>query len=161
MAEYNFIYTTFSLTEEQKRLGTGPILTEMFQNMQRKINGKETRKFYYYSGHDINIANILNTFGLFDPPHPPEYSSALIFELYQRPNTQEYIVKLLYKYSTTGEDLRDLKIPNCSEENSTDCSMEGFSKMLQPYFIEDLDSECEIKSLAKEYIGISTLGNAN
>jgi len=39
-------------------------------------------KIYLYSGHETNIASLLHAFNVYKP-HVPEYSSAVILELYQ------------------------------------------------------------------------------
>jgi len=89
MIEFFWGFKLFTITPEQKRLTTGPILTEMTNNMKNKIRGNETRKLFFYSGHDIIQANIMNTLGIFEI-HWPEPSSAILFELYFRNSTREY-----------------------------------------------------------------------
>jgi hypothetical protein len=93
MDQVYWIFTSFTLTDEMKRLAAGPILSELTKNMRKKVNGTESRKLFYYSGHDIILGNILNTLGLFKL-HWPTFSSCLIFELYLRNSSQDYVLKV-------------------------------------------------------------------
>ena len=49
----------------------------------------EDRKMFLYSGHETNIAALLQTLGVYKP-HVPEYTSAVIIELYEI-NTRHYV----------------------------------------------------------------------
>ena len=80
-------------TETLKRLTAGPILANMVSNMDAKVNGMENRKLFFYSGHDLTLANILNTIGAYDL-HWPTFSASLMFELSYKNSSQEYIFQV-------------------------------------------------------------------
>lgn len=51
------------------------------------------RKIFLYSGHDNNVINILAALNLYEP-HFPNYSSAVLIELYRVNNTNQHYVKV-------------------------------------------------------------------
>lgn len=71
---------------------SGPIIRDMTDNMitAQNANSPDT-KIYLYSGHETNIASLLQAFGVYEP-HVPEYSSAIIVELQEI--NEEYYVKV-------------------------------------------------------------------
>lgn len=58
--------------------------------MQSNENKGLKKKAYFYGGHDINIAGILMTLGIFYP-HLPNYASAVNFELHEDDSQQFYV----------------------------------------------------------------------
>jgi len=60
----------------------GPLIHSITKNMiaVQNLNPPNT-KIYLYSGHETNIASLLHAFNVYKP-HVPEYSSAIILELY-------------------------------------------------------------------------------
>ncbi|KMQ85603.1 prostatic acid phosphatase [Lasius niger] len=104
------IYNIISFTPLIRRLFTGPIIRAILDNMiaAKNPNPPDT-KIYLYSGHDGNIASLLQVFGLYEP-HAPKYSSAIIMELQEL--NQEYYVKLLY-YQGIPRIVKELQIPGC------------------------------------------------
>lgn len=69
----------------------GPLIRAMIDNMLATQNGASRTKMYLYSGHESNIAAILQALQVYKP-HVPEYSSALIMELHQIDS--DYYVKV-------------------------------------------------------------------
>lgn len=57
-----------TITPELARLKTGFLLRDILNRFEQKITGKLTpdRSLWIYSAHDITVANVLNSIGLFD-----------------------------------------------------------------------------------------------
>lgn len=50
----------------------------------------KNRRINLYSGHETNIAAVLQSLGVYKP-HVPEYTSAVILELVQTMDTKYYV----------------------------------------------------------------------
>lgn len=97
------IYIEFSIIITSRFLFTiylyfvlGPMIRAITDNMiiAQNMNSPDT-KIYLYSGHETNIASLLQAFGVYEP-HVPKYSSAIIMELQEI--NQEYYVKVSVCY---------------------------------------------------------------
>lgn len=68
-------------TPELARLSTGFLIRQMLEHFSRKIKSTllPDRSLWIYSAHDTNIANILNSLGLFDVS-PNHRIDNLLFE---------------------------------------------------------------------------------
>lgn len=66
IAKYDFKLKTD--TPQLARLSTGFLLKEIFERFAQKINKtlQPDRSVYIYSAHDSTVANLLNSFGLFE-----------------------------------------------------------------------------------------------
>lgn len=66
IAKYYFKLNTD--TPQLARLSTGFLLKEIFERFAQKINKtlQPDRSVYIYSAHDGTVANLLNSFGLFE-----------------------------------------------------------------------------------------------
>ncbi|KAI4503448.1 hypothetical protein M0802_001670 [Mischocyttarus mexicanus] len=106
----NYVYQVTHLNTKLKRLSGGPLFTKIIENMLAFKDGKlKKQKMNLYSGHDTNIADILNILNVYEP-HFPQFSSAVILELLQ--TNQTYYVKVLY-YKGIPPKLLELQIPDC------------------------------------------------
>jgi len=165
-------------TEKLKRLTGGPILTELVNNMGKKINGSLNQKLFLYLGHDMTISAILNTLGAFDT-HWPTFSASLFIELFRKNSTGEHIIQvnsyhqhviphpfllkrvakfymqINYKNSTTGEDVHEVNLPKCPRP----CTLEKFTSEFHQFLPTslELDKECQLSPTYP----ISTLGTRN
>ena len=62
--------------------------------MQNKTNEKydnEIEKIFLYSGHEMNIVAMLKNLRLWKP-HIPQYTSAVIIELFEK--SEKYFIKV-------------------------------------------------------------------
>lgn len=62
------LVVTADKTEEVRRLGMGPLLSDMTRKMQEKVKNKESDplKVLVHSTHDTAVAAITSTFDVFD-----------------------------------------------------------------------------------------------
>nr|BAN20384.1 acid phosphatase-1 [Riptortus pedestris] len=137
-----FSFGLYTYNKHLQRLKNGPLLKDMIQHMDEKINGKldPNRNLWVYSAHDTTVANMLNTLGVFDP-HPPPFTATVLLELRKNIN-DEYSVTVLYKNSTENEPVL-LTVPGCTAA----CPLDKFKALLQDVIPVDWDSECHSHQL--------------
>lgn len=90
---YNKTIANFSF----KITGAGGFINALINHFDSILSGESTQKIQLYSGHDVNIACLLNTFDSFSEPHIPDFASSLIFEL--RQDSEGSYVNAYYKPS--------------------------------------------------------------
>ncbi|GAB1867867.1 Prostatic acid phosphatase [Camponotus japonicus] len=133
-----FAYNITGFTPLIRKLLAGPMIRAILNNM---ITGKNpipsNTKLYLYSGHDINIAAMLQAFKLYKP-HVPEYSSAVILELLEQ--NKQYYVKFLY-YRGISPIFDELQIPGCEML----CPFDKFSYLIHDLIPSDEDMICDKK----------------
>ncbi|ODM94066.1 Lysosomal acid phosphatase [Orchesella cincta] len=148
-----FYFQFLTYTYEMKRLRAGPLLAKLVGNMNKtresvaNPGNEESKKMYFYSGHDHCISVVLDTLEMYDKKRPP-FASALLLELHQSPDdSQEFYIEIYYR-NDTYRDAYKLDIPNCGEP----CRLTEFSKLLDPFIPTDWNQECllplEIESLS-------------
>ena len=120
--------------KEAKRVKCGPLLKNIIQNLDKKINGTIDEKFWQYSGHDTTVASLLQCLGVFDGDQP-DYAGAVFIELHQNEENQ-YEVVLLYRKSPV--EVKNLIIPNCSLY----CPLEKFKELTKYVIPDDWEKEC-------------------
>lgn len=137
-------YEAFSHTNEMKKLEAGFLLKEMIDRCKNKSLSllQPDRKLWVYSTHDLTIANLLNTFNLYEDVHIPPYASSLYFELYKY--RSEYFVQFFYRRTPT-EIVSPLKIPNCNIMCPLD-RLYGIFKDILPTDSEDFATLCQLKN---------------
>lgn len=132
-----FNFLSFELpnyNNELKQLHCGPLLREIIQHFDDKINGSIKQKWWHYSGHDITIANLLNCLNVYDGDRPV-YGSAVFLELHSRPGNK-YEVSVVYKKS---EDvLHNLTIKDCD----LNCPLEKFKELVKDILPKNWEEEC-------------------
>lgn len=128
-------------SDKLKRLRAGPIVKDVFDRIQQKIDGHlPEQKFYAYSGHDTNIASFLTGLGIKFPVFPL-HSTALMIELHKDPREEVHIVRLFYRNNTKTDDVYELEIPNCEQP----CSFDSISQRLRETLIpKDWEAECNL-----------------
>ncbi|XP_057669399.1 prostatic acid phosphatase-like [Diorhabda carinulata] len=131
---YAFASSTF--TTQMKRFFIGPFLNEIvkyFNSMAE--NPTSSQRFKLYSGHDTNIAAVLNTLRAFNPPYPPAFASSIYFELEKE--GKEYYVKV---FSKDGDDFKQISVNGCQ----LNCSLSDFKSKLEDVLtdVPSRDREC-------------------
>jgi len=123
-------------TTKLQRLYSGFLLKDILDRFKKKTNSKTDLLMYLYAGHDVTIAGILNSLGVFQP-HIPPYSSSLLFELYE--SNGHYYIQLLYRYSNT-ENPAPIYIPHCGVK----CSLSKFHDLYSGILPSSFDKECRL-----------------
>lgn len=68
----------------------------MIKDMKKKrANGDRNETFQFYSGHDLTVAVLLNTLGVYNGFAPP-YCAAVIVELRQKDSDYFVTVSMFY-----------------------------------------------------------------
>lgn len=106
-----FAYDIASSTPTLKKLYAGPYLRVVTKTMLDFVTGasENVRKLYLYSGHETNIAALLQALNLYKP-HVPAYSSSVILELHEIDN--DFFVKVLH-YLGIPSRVEELELPGC------------------------------------------------
>nr|ACA60733.1 venom acid phosphatase [Pteromalus puparum] len=141
----NLEYDIFSFNDEMKRLNGGMLLRKFIDDMVLYSKGDKSiveRKIELYSGHETNVAAVLQVLGLYYP-HPPEYSSAVFVELHE--NDGVYSVKVKY-YKGKPSEHKEMTIKGCGSP----CTLENFRKVLAHVTPSDEDIRCDKRSLASK-----------
>ncbi|XP_055296463.1 prostatic acid phosphatase-like [Sitodiplosis mosellana] len=135
ISKYHFKMRTD--TPQLARLSTGFLIKEIFERFSKKINKtlQPDRSVWVYSAHDDTVANLLNSFGLFEI-HIPPYASSILLELYKNDENEHYI-QMFYRKSDV-EKPSPLNIPNCGEKCTLDRLYELYSELIPG----DFETEC-------------------
>ncbi|XP_072387070.1 prostatic acid phosphatase-like [Diabrotica undecimpunctata] len=143
-----WLFESYSRTYQMKRLATGRFLNnivEYFENMSE--NCSYSQKYQFYSGHDLNIASILNSFGAFNPPYPPQFASTIYMELHVE--NWQHVVKV---FSKDGNNIKQISVSGCT----LSCPLSKFRQVLSRVLIDKdtLDEECrqieEVSELSQQ-----------
>lgn len=127
-AVYGMWLKSLTYTTQLKRLYAGSLLNEILDFFDAMaINSTLSPKLRVYSGHDDNIASILNTVGSFEPPYMLEFGSTLWIELRNHNNTN--YVNLWLK---NVEDLTQIQIRGCK----LDCPLEQVKIILKDILVD-------------------------
>lgn len=142
-AEFSFAVDCY--TKNLAQLKVGPLLNQIQDHFFNKtITIKHhhtlTPKFWIYSGHDMTIANVLQSLGQFQY-HCPPYTSAIIFEL--RSNSVGRFINIYYKNSSVPQEIT---LDGCS----FDCPVDQFVNLLKPITLSvpQWKEECKISLLS-------------
>ncbi|XP_043271981.1 venom acid phosphatase Acph-1-like [Venturia canescens] len=119
-----------------KRLNGGMLLRRISDDIVAAIKNetKPARKMNIFSGHETNIAALLKTLGVYEP-HVPEYSSAVIVELFQRGD--QYYVQVLY-YLGIPATIKIMTVPGCQQL----CPIDDFFELLDKVIPTDDELYC-------------------
>nr|XP_022909496.1 venom acid phosphatase Acph-1-like [Onthophagus taurus] len=92
-------------TKELKKLAVGKMIGKICEDTQKKIQDETSKiKMHMYSGHDINLGNILQALGL-RKPHLPNYGACLVMEIHKLDG--DYVLKVFYR-SDKNQDFTHL-----------------------------------------------------
>lgn len=108
-----------------------------FTDIMSKIvnNGTDKGpKINLFSGHETNVASLLNTLGIFEP-HVPAYSSGVIVELLR--NETDYYVGLRYYLGIPSKSV-EKQLPGCS----IPCPFKDFMRIMNNLIPSDKEMIC-------------------
>lgn len=131
------IFTSNTL---QRRLRGGPLLKDILGRMNAAKTGRDTRKAYLYSAHDITLVNLLRTMGFTDELFKPDYVATLIFEMHSNTENEDREVKVLYLNSSRTAVAHPMQIPNCSEP----CLLGNLMDVWKDVIPDNWDKECAV-----------------
>ncbi|XP_068907895.1 venom acid phosphatase Acph-1-like [Tenebrio molitor] len=121
-------YGLLTSTTELRRFTSGTLLKNIIHSSTGKISGDllpKNRKLFLYSGHELNIAYMLQVLDVFEP-HIPPYGSYILFELHKIDDVAGF--KIFYQDYTSSEP-KLLKLPACDEL----CPLDQFTLLFEEY----------------------------
>ncbi|KAJ7637137.1 histidine phosphatase superfamily [Roridomyces roridus] len=149
-------------TQEVRRLGMGPLLADLSQKMQRKVErgAEDPLKILIHSTHDTALAAMCATLDVFDEKWPA-FTAAITFELFKKtPPTarQSYLQAIFsspFKTSAAPEYFvrmryqnKNMALPVCAEEGKhldghpEICTLAAFRDRVKELTPVDWDAEC-------------------
>ncbi|CAG9864598.1 unnamed protein product [Phyllotreta striolata] len=132
---YKYWLKSLTYTKELKRFYVGSLFNEMLEFFDEIATNSTDTKMRVYSGHDDNIASILNSFGALDQLDIPGFGSSLWLEL--RKNDGNHFVNVWYK---NGDNTTQIRIEGCE----LDCPLKNMKSLLHDIVIdvENWTKEC-------------------
>lgn len=117
-----------------RRLATGLVTNDIIGNMRLMQQGQsdKTSKIIHYSSHDVNLAILLGTFGLWPQVNKrPDYAANLVLELHEQDS--DWFVRFFYMQAVPSPWL-ELKMPDCQQTDSEGrCSLDSVERLIQKY----------------------------
>ncbi|VDO42807.1 unnamed protein product [Haemonchus placei] len=112
-------------TDVLRRLRGGPLLKDIIQRFEAKINGNlgDKPKLYAYSAHDTTLAAMLAAMGIYPERFPP-YASAVLLELHKKDG--RFVLEVYYKNVTDVDELYHYNIPGCEDP----CTLDAFKSAM-------------------------------
>ncbi|KAJ7755374.1 histidine phosphatase superfamily [Mycena maculata] len=148
-------------TQEVRRLGMGPLLSDLSQKMHHKAErgAEDPLKILVHSTHDTALAAMCSTLDVFDDKWPA-FTASITFELFKKSQpvvegsylqavltpfkpkpTPEYFVRMRYQN-------RNMALPVCAEEGKhlpgspEFCTLAAFRERVKELTPVDWDTEC-------------------
>nr|AVZ66237.1 venom acid phosphatase [Sclerodermus guani] len=130
-------YELINFNDDLIKLNGGVLLRKITENMKavKENTMAEGRKLFLFSGHETNVAAILNALDVYEL-HVPQYSSCVVIELHEVDNS--YYVKVNYFRGIPAE-FKTLTIPGCEEL----CPFDRFIELTAPVTPTDDDLKCD------------------
>jgi len=131
-------------SKKVQRLRGGLILEELLLNMRNVSDlskQNNMKKVYSYSTHDTLLVTLLHAFGLYTGI-PPNYGSALLFELHTNSNSESF-VKLFYANLVPNLKIDPLKLTICGADQTT-CELNKFADSIKEFIPNDWEKECKL-----------------
>ncbi|XP_013184946.2 prostatic acid phosphatase [Amyelois transitella] len=139
-----YSFTTDTATPALARLKVGPLLQHITTQMSNKLafdrykRNKTEVNLAIFSGHDLTVANVLHSLGLYDGV-PPVYTSTVFLELlYDNDTISTPMIRISYRNSTEIVEPIVLNIPKCGKL----CPLERFVKLYENLIKVDWNREC-------------------
>ncbi|CAF1230200.1 unnamed protein product [Rotaria magnacalcarata] len=121
---------------DTKRIRGGPVIQDVWLNMNSSLHEKPFKKVKIYSAHDTTVSAVLSFLGI-NYPHQPQYASAMFVDLYQQ--NSSYFVKVEYLNVTDSNTSYAYVLNGCPAE---ECPFDKFTSIYQPIFPATPDVEC-------------------
>ncbi|KAI0944908.1 hypothetical protein AcV7_001582 [Taiwanofungus camphoratus] len=151
-------------TEEVRKLGMGPLLSDLSSKLQAKAERGEQDplKILIHSTHDTSIAGLCSTLDVFDEKWP-SFASAVTFELFKlRPQSDsphmpvwqrilapfQRLNNLPKHYVRVRYQNQNLRLPLCADEGKhlpsapEFCALDAFRERVQQLTPMDWEAEC-------------------
>ncbi|CAF0892168.1 unnamed protein product [Rotaria sp. Silwood1] len=132
---YHFLYSN----NDSKRIRGGPLIQDIWMNMNSSIHGQTYRKLKMYSAHDTTVSAALAFLGI-NYPHSPAYASALFLDLYKQ--NSNYYIKVEYLNVTDSNKPYPYLLDGCP---SLECPLDTFTAIYQTRFPLSAEVECAKK----------------
>ncbi|KAI8986698.1 phosphoglycerate mutase-like protein [Trametes punicea] len=165
-------------TEEVRRLGMGPLLSDLSQKMQAKAEhgDADPTKILIHSTHDTCLAGLSNTLDIFDEKYGsiripwPAFTAAITFELFKKrtPTAQptsswQSVLSLFVRSSEPTEHYVRVRyqnenkpLPLCAEEGKhlpgspEFCTLAAFRERVKELTPDDWEAECAYTPVNKQ-----------
>ncbi|CAL4060095.1 unnamed protein product, partial [Meganyctiphanes norvegica] len=149
----DFSFKIVALSQELRRLKSGPIIGEIQKNMRAKEAGDiPERKIFFYSAHDTTVATLLLGLGVFNDLAPP-YATTVLIELHKVED--ERFVQMFLRNDTKIEATPyELILPGCDSLCNLDKWLTLTSKVVpenwakECYRPDAMDAKMEMETLA-------------
>ncbi|OSD08745.1 phosphoglycerate mutase-like protein [Trametes coccinea BRFM310] len=163
--------STLDRTEEVRRLGMGPLLSDLSEKMQAKAEkgGIDPTKILIHSTHDTCLAGLSNTLDIFDEKWPA-FTAAITFELFKKRATNarpaspwQNVLSLLGRSQDNTEHYvrvryqnQNKPLPHCAEEGKhlpgspEFCTLAAFRERVQELTPDDWEAECAYTPVNKQ-----------
>uniref|UniRef100_A0A1L8DYX7 Putative lysosomal & prostatic acid phosphatase n=1 Tax=Nyssomyia neivai TaxID=330878 RepID=A0A1L8DYX7_9DIPT len=140
LAERNLALITE--TPFMKKIKGGSIMTEILDNMVKKLNGLQHRSIFVYSAHDVTLVNFMRAIGVIEETAKmPEYAATIVVELHHSVIYEDdFEVKIVYYFNSEDKFPKELSIPNCESP----CSLTAFSKSIEKIIVRNYDEDCQL-----------------
>ncbi|KAJ6486924.1 histidine phosphatase superfamily [Mycena sanguinolenta] len=148
-------------THEVRRLGMGPLLSDLANKMARKaeLGAEDPLKVLVHSTHDTALAATLSTLDVFDEKWPA-FAAHISFELFKRQppdSKRSYLQTVLSPFTATASpeyfvrmryQNKNMALPICAEEGKhlpgspEFCTLAAFRERVKELTPVDWDAEC-------------------
>ncbi|KAH9849601.1 phosphoglycerate mutase-like protein [Lenzites betulinus] len=158
-------------TEEVRRLGMGPLLADLSQKLQAKVDkgDADPTKILIHSTHDTCLAALVNTLDVFDEKWPA-FTAAITVELFKKPATAtpppspwQSVMSLFSRAQDTAEHYVRVRyqnenkaLPVCAEAGKhlpgapEFCTLAAFRERVQELTSDDWEAECAFRPANKQ-----------
>ncbi|XP_053624392.1 prostatic acid phosphatase-like isoform X1 [Plodia interpunctella] len=140
-----YSFTTDTGTPTLARLKVGPLLQHITTQMANKVafgKGKRNKtdiNVAIFSGHDITVANVLHSLGLYNGISPVYTSTVFLELLYANDTAATPLIRISYRNSTDIVEPNILTIPKCGQL----CPLERFIALYENLITVDWNYECQ------------------
>ncbi|CAG2109809.1 unnamed protein product [Medioppia subpectinata] len=129
-----------------KRMRAGGLVNELNTNFDKVLKKTNNKKMYVYSTYGAHISLLLQSLNVFNNVIPPN-AATVLFELHQKPATDNYFVRLYYQNETTSAIIgipHSVPLTDCKK--LVDCPLTDYIESTKHLIYEDYDKECVKKS---------------